>query len=55
MKEPNLIEIELLKSKKVVFGIDEVGRGSLVGPVVAGAFILTSSTIRIQFNAYKIL
>lgn len=55
MKEPNQVEIELLKSEKVVVGIDEVGRGSLVGPVVACAFILNSSTNHIQVNDSKIL
>ncbi|MDG2005984.1 MAG: ribonuclease HII [Thermodesulfobacteriota bacteirum] len=55
MKDPNLIEIELLKSGKVVVGIDEVGRGSLVGPVVACAFILNPSTNHIQVNDSKIL
>ena len=55
MKEPHLIEIELLKSGKPVIGIDEVGRGSIVGPVVACAFILDLSSKDIEVNDSKVL
>lgn len=35
-----LIERRLLRQKKIIAGVDEVGRGALAGPVYAGAAIL---------------
>ena len=42
---PNLDEEDKLKSQgyELIAGIDEVGRGALAGPVVAGAVILPHS------------
>jgi ribonuclease HII len=43
---PNLSELpELAYSGQLVAGVDEVGRGSLFGPVVAGAVILPISSL----------
>ncbi|WP_320673925.1 ribonuclease HII [Prochlorococcus sp. MIT 1341] len=36
----------MLPSKKIIAGIDEVGRGSLFGPVFAGAVVLNNSTAK---------
>ena len=34
--------------KKIIAGVDEVGRGSLVGPVYAGAVILNKKIKRLK-------
>jgi ribonuclease HII len=39
------LEIELLKTHSAVIGIDEVGRGSLAGPIAVAAFVLTEDQI----------
>ena len=41
------LEKELIKDNKIIAGVDEVGRGSLIGPVVTCAFIIDNS-----FNIY---
>ena len=42
MKYPNLLEEKRLwrKGFKTIIGLDEVGRGPLAGPVVAGAVLI---------------
>ena len=46
MAFPSLdLERELLEKHDVVIGIDEVGRGSLAGPVASGAFFLTAELL----------
>ena len=42
MRKFSKIESELLLKEELTVGIDEVGRGSLIGPVVACAFQLDS-------------
>jgi ribonuclease HII len=39
------LEIELLKTHSAVIGIDEVGRGSLAGPIAVAAFVLTQDQV----------
>ena len=49
MTFPNLeLERELLKKHSAVIGIDEVGRGSLAGPIAVGAFVLTKEQLENQ-------
>lgn len=38
------LEIELLKRFSIIAGVDEVGRGCLAGPVVAGIVLITDET-----------
>ncbi len=33
------LETELLKTHQAIIGIDEVGRGSLAGPIAVAAFV----------------
>ena len=49
------IEKNLISEGKIVAGIDEVGRGSLVGPVVSCAFVLNSLNQKIKINDSKLL
>ncbi len=42
------LERELLKKHSAVIGIDEVGRGSLAGPIAVGAFVLTKEQLENQ-------
>ena len=44
-QRPSMVEEKLLEAQgyKLIAGVDEVGRGALAGPVVAGAVILPSS------------
>lgn len=45
MSFPSLeLELELLQTYDRVIGIDEVGRGSIAGPVAVGAAVLTKET-----------
>ena len=44
-----------MKNKLITAGVDEVGRGSLVGPVVACAFQLDSIIKNIELNDSKML
>ena len=37
---------------KIIAGVDEVGRGSLIGPVYAAAVILNKKT-KVAFNEYE--
>jgi|TARA_B110000116_G_C16801167_1_gene571012 ribonuclease HII len=53
MKPISKIEIDLTSKGKKIVGIDEVGRGSLVGPVVACAFMLDSLDEKININDSK--
>ncbi len=39
------LETELLKTHQAIIGIDEVGRGSLAGPIAVAAFVLTSERL----------
>ncbi len=55
MEIPSKIEKNLASIGKIVVGIDEVGRGSLVGPVVACAFLLNSLNSKIKVNDSKVL
>lgn len=49
MTFPSLeLERELLKKHSVVIGIDEVGRGSLAGPIAVGAFVLSRNQLENQ-------
>jgi len=46
IKNPFLYEKRLFqKGYKNIVGVDEVGRGSLAGPVVAGAFLLVQESV----------
>lgn len=48
------VEIELLKNNyKYICGIDEVGRGALFGPVVAGAVILNPEKLHSEIKDSK--
>jgi ribonuclease HII len=50
------IEIELLKNNfKYICGVDEVGRGSVFGPVVSGAVILNPERLNFGINDSKVL
>ena len=55
MEIASKIERNLTSEGKIVVGIDEVGRGSLVGPVVACAFSLNSLNSKIKVNDSKVL
>ena len=49
MSFPTLdFEIELLEKYPAIIAIDEVGRGSLAGPVAVGAFVLTKQQLENQ-------
>ena len=50
MRKFSKIESELLLKEELTVGIDEVGRGSLIGPVVACAFQLDSIIKNIELN-----
>ena len=54
-KTPDLkIENQILNdSRKLICGIDEVGRGALAGPVVAAAVILDFKNIPPNINDSK--
>ena len=39
--------------KKIIAGVDEVGRGSLIGPVYAAAVILNKNIDKTQKNFQK--
>jgi ribonuclease HII len=48
------IEAELLKTNyRRICGVDEVGRGCLFGPVVAGAVILDPESLNFEYNDSK--
>jgi len=48
------IEAELLeRNHRFICGLDEVGRGSLFGPVVAGAVILDPNNLNCRYNDSK--
>ena len=55
MRKFSKIESELLLKEELTVGIDEVGRGSLIGPVVACAFQLDSIIKNIELNDSKML
>jgi ribonuclease HII len=42
------LEIQLLEKYSAIIAIDEVGRGSLAGPVAVGAFVLTKQQLENQ-------
>jgi ribonuclease HII len=46
-------ECKLLETHSVVIGIDEVGRGSLAGPLAVGAFVLTRELLEMQPSTLK--
>jgi ribonuclease HII len=55
MKYPNFREEKKLWQKgfKKVVGLDEAGRGSLAGPVVASAVVITTAKIKNQISKIK--
>ena len=55
MKDLAEIESKLYRCDKSAVGIDEVGRGSLIGPVVACAFQIDSVINKIELDDSKIL
>ena len=55
MRKFSKIESELLLKEELTVGIDEVGIGSLIGPVVACAFQLDSIIKNIELNDSKML
>ena len=55
MESLNHIEDKLLRKKKIVAGVDEVGRGSLMGPVVACAFLIKNNEFDIKVSDSKLL
>lgn len=49
------LEKQLLRQKKIIAGVDEVGRGALAGPVYAGAAILDFAKLLAMKKADRIL
>lgn len=47
------LETELLKTHSAIIGIDEVGRGSLAGPIAVAAFVLNSERLGEQPQSLK--
>jgi ribonuclease HII len=47
------LETELLKTHQAIIGIDEVGRGSLAGPIAVAAFVLKSERLGQQPPSLK--
>jgi ribonuclease HII len=54
-KEKNFFEKSAWKANKEIIGIDEVGRGSLAGPVVVCALILKSDSFNKQIKDSKLM
>ena len=55
MKSFNHIEDELLNQNKIIAGVDEVGRGSLMGPIVTCAFLIKNKEFYTEVNDSKLL
>jgi len=55
MESLSYIEDKLLKKNKIIAGVDEVGRGSLIGPVVACAFLIKNIEFDIKVSDSKLL
>jgi len=49
------IEDELLNQNKIIAGVDEVGRGSLMGPIVTCAFLIKNKEFYTEVNDSKLL
>ena len=54
-EEKNFFEKSAWKANKEIIGIDEVGRGSLAGPVVVCALILKSDSFNKQIKDSKLM
>ena len=55
MKSFNHIEDELLNQNKIIAGVDEVGRGSLMGPIVTCAFLIKNKEFYTEVDDSKLL
>ena len=55
MKSFNNIEDRLLNENKIIAGVDEVGRGSLMGPIVTCAFLIRNNEFDTEVNDSKLL
>ena len=55
MESLSYIEDKLLKKNKIIAGVDEVGRGSLIGPVVACAFLIKNIEFENKVSDSKLL
>ena len=55
MESLNHIEDELLNQNKIIAGVDEVGRGSLMGPIVTCAFLIKNKEFYTEVNDSKLL
>ena len=49
------IEDELLNQNKIIAGVDEVGRGSLMGPIVTCAFLIKNKEFYTEVDDSKLL